>query len=253
MDPQNTEAAINGIPEQVGMTTAQTPPTVTTQASNPFFTAEDLQKAREQEKAKLYPQMEKMKEEMAALKRAAEDKAAEEERRRQEADLAAKKQAEEDMDVRSLLQKKEEEWSHQLQAEREEREKAIALLDRERQFQELQAYRQQRLDAVRDDIIPDLLDLVDGSTPDEIEQSIEGLKNRSARILDSAQQAMQSMRREMAGTRVTAPAAGPLDNDPANAPVTPDDVRNMSLADYAKNRNRLLGNAANGSGRGLFG
>ena len=36
------------------------------------YSAEDLAKAREQEKAKLYPQMEKMKEELASLKKARE-------------------------------------------------------------------------------------------------------------------------------------------------------------------------------------
>ena len=42
------------------------------------YTADDIAKAREQEKAKLYPQMEKMKEELAAAKARAEEASAKE-------------------------------------------------------------------------------------------------------------------------------------------------------------------------------
>lgn len=238
-------------------TPVETPAPVPTPAAEPagnsFFTEDDLARARAQEKEKLYPQMEKMKDELAALKREKEEREAEEAQRRQAAEAELRKREEDDMDVRSLLEKKEAELTAQLEAERIEREKAFALLDQERKYQELMAYRSQRLEQERENIIPELVDLIDGSTADEIEASIAGLKDRSARILDSAQQAMSSARREMAGTRLTNPAAGPLDNDPENRPVTPDDVRNMSLADYAKQRNRLLGGGASNGGRGLFG
>ena len=48
------------------------------------FTAEDIAKARAQEKQKLYPQMEKMQEELAKAKALAEDLAAKEEQREAE-------------------------------------------------------------------------------------------------------------------------------------------------------------------------
>jgi hypothetical protein len=114
-------------------------------------------------------------------------------------------------------------------------------------------YRQQRLEAERENIIPELVDLIEGNNRDEIEQSIASLKDKSARILDSAAQAMSSARREMAGARVTAPASGPLDNDTEQRSYSPDSIRDMSLADYAKNRAKLLGDATNNRGRGLFG
>jgi hypothetical protein len=157
------------------------------------------------------------------------------------------------MEIRDLLAKKEEEFTSQLEAERLERERAFALLENEKRFQELQSYRQQRLEQERESIIPELLDLVDGSSIEEIDSSIENLRERSNRILDSAQQAMQSARRDMAGSRVTAPAAGPLDADPENRSYTPDDIRQMSMADYMKHRQRLLGDSAASRGRGLFG
>lgn len=221
--------------------------------------AEAIQKARAQEKAKLYPQVEKLQEEIASLRsekqereaKDAERKAARAAREAQAA-LERKKQEESELEVRDLLAKKEEEWAEKLNSERQEREKAFALLEREREFQELSAYRQQRLEAERENIIPELVDLISGNSRDEIEQSIAGLKERSAKIFDSVAQVAQQSRKEMAGTRITSPASGPLDNDSDSRTYSPDDISNMSLADYAKNRSKLLGNSKN-SGQGLFG
>lgn len=234
--------------------TTTTTPSMTSTHVNPatFLTVEDIERAREQEKAKLYPQLERMKDEIAQLRRAAEEREAEEARAREAMEAEAKRRAEEEMDVRELLKSKESEWSEQLQREREERERAIALLEQERQFQELQAYRAQRIEAERESIIPELVDLIDGGSPEEIEDSIKSLKERSARILDSASQALSSARRDMVGTRATAPAAGPLDTN-SERQFSPDDIKNMSLSEYQKYRTRLLGDTAGGRGRGLFG
>jgi len=228
--------------------------------SQQFYTTEDITKAREQEKAKLYPQLEKMKEELANARRVAEEAAAKEADREikravKEAEKNATQKAkdEEELTFKDLLKKKEEEFDARLEQERLERERAFALLDQERKFQELMNYRQMRVEQERDNIIPELLDLVDGSTSDDIEQSIAGLKDKSARILDSAQQAMSSARQQMVGSRITAPASGPLDNDSSQQSFTPDSIRDMSLADYAKQRAKLLGNAASNRGQGLFG
>ncbi len=221
------------------------------------YTVDDLAKAREQEKSKLYPQLEKMREELSSLRKEKEEEAA---RRTQ---LEAAKQAEElsiqkakeeeELSFKDLLKKKEQEFQSQLEAERLERERAFALLDQERKFQEVTNYRSSRVEQERDNIVPELIDLVDGNTADEIEQSIAMLKEKSARILSSAQQAMQSARQQMAGTRITNPAAGPLDNDSDQKTYSPDSIREMSLADYAKQRAKLLGNAASNRGQGLFG
>lgn len=250
--------AVGNAPEPAAVETASavvvetiTPTTNSTEFE--VFTAEDIARVREQEKSKVYPQLERMKEEISALKREKEQRDAEEAAAVAEAEAQARRKAEEEMEVRDLLSKKEQEFTAQLEAERLERERAFALLETEKRFQELQSYRQQRVEQERDAIIPELLDLVDGSSLEEIDASINSLRERSERILESAQQAMQSARRDMAGSRVTAPAAGPLDTDPDNRMYTPDDIRGMSMADYMKNRQRLLGESASSRGRGLFG
>ena len=221
--------------------------------------ADDLAKAREQEKAKLYPQMEKMKEELATLKKAREEEAAKEAEREakraaKEAEKAAKakQKEEEELSVKELLSKKEQEWESRLEAERLERERAFAMLEKEREFQELNNYRQGRLEQERDNIVPELIDLISGNTKDEIEQSISMLKEKSASISSSVQQAMQTAKQQMAGTRITNPAAGPLDNDSSQQSLTPDSIRDLSMAEYAKQRAKLLGTAASNRGQGLF-
>ena len=224
------------------------------------FTADDLAKARAQEKAKLYPQMEKMQEELAKAKALAEElaaKEAERETKRQaknaERETKKKQEQEKELSFKELLSKKEQEFQSQLAAERLERERAIALLDTERKFQDLMNYRAQRIEEERDSIVPQLIDLVSGSSQEDIEQSIETLKAKSAGIMQDVQQATMNAKQSMAGTRITAPASGPLDNDSEHNPLTIDPSKGISMDDYIKNRHKYLGAAANNRGQGLFG
>ena len=226
---------------------------LTTKATSKFYTEDDLAKVRSQEKEKLYPQIDKLKEELDLLKREREEAAAA--RAAEEAARAAaeKEALESDLDVRSLLKQKESEWQEQLERERQERERAFALLEREKSFADLQSYRTQRVEAERDNIIPELLDLISGNNREELDSSIEGLRERSAKILESAQSAMQNARKEMTGTRVTTPPAGPLETNMEQRNFTAEDISTMSMNDYAKYRSKLLSPKAQGKSSGLFG
>jgi hypothetical protein len=224
------------------------------------YTEDDLKKVREQEKSKLYPQIESLKEELSSLKKLETERSVEQDRQRAEAEAAAKRKAEEEMDIRALLQQKETEWEEKLQSrdakleeERNEREKAFALLERERSFAELTEYRSRRLEEERDNIIPELIDLITGNTPAEVEESIASLATRSARIIEAAQSAMRAERREMTGSRVTAPPSGPLDTNSEQQSITAEQISAMSVTEYAKYRTKLLGQAASERGKGLFG
>jgi len=232
-------------------------PTATNEAGNKFYTEEDLARVRSQEKDKLYPQIDKLKEELDGLKREREAevaaKAAEEAAREAAALDEAKRKQEEELEVRDLLKVKEQEWNEQLERERQERERAFALLEREKNFTELQNYRTERLDEERDNIIPELLDLISGNTAEEIEASIQGLKDRSSRILDSAQQAMQTARRDMAGTRVTTPPAGPMDINTGSRQFSAAEIADMPMDEYIKYRQQFLSPNAQGRNKGMFG
>jgi hypothetical protein len=232
-------------------------PTATSTNGNKFYTDEDLARVRSQEKDKLYPQIDKLKEELDSIKREREQEAAlkvaeEADRAARKAEQAKQKQ-EEELEVRDLLKVKEQEWSEQLERERQERERAFALLEREKAFAELSNYRQSRVQQESDNIMPELLDMISGNTPEEIESSIAGLKAKTSSILESAQQAMQAARRDMTGTRVTTPPnAGPMDIETGTRQFTAEDISAMSLNDYAKYRSSLLSPKAQGGSKGLF-
>ena len=217
------------------------------------YTDEDLAKARAQEKDKLYPQIEHLKEKLSLLEKDREERVSQEEAARRAAEEEARRKAEAEMDVRTLLEQKESEWRSQLEAEKAEREKAFALLEMERNFQDIQMYRAERIEEERDLIIPELVDLISGNSREEIEQSIAGLKERSSRILDSAQQAMQAARRDMTGSRVTAPSAGPMDTNSDNQQFSAEQIAGMPFTEYVKHRSKLLGQASASRNRGLFG
>lgn len=246
-DANNANSASGGSFTQVIADAPPAPPA----PPAPTYTQEDLIKARQEEKSKLYSEIEELKNANKAFKDQQEAAAQAEAERLADLEAAEKRKQEEEMDVRQLLEKKEQEWAAQLNAERVERETALSLLEQERKYQQVQEYRTQRIEQERDDILPELIDLVAGDSPDQIEASITGLKERSNRIVASAQQAAQTARRDLSGARVTAPPAEPLENYSGNKSFTPDELRNMPMDEYAQYRNSLLG--GDHSGRGLFG
>ncbi|CAB4129414.1 hypothetical protein UFOVP115_5 [uncultured Caudovirales phage] len=222
-------------------------------ASTKTYTDEDLSRVRTQEKDKLYPQIDSLKAELAELKRQREEELAAKKLEEDARAAEERAKAEADMDVRDLLKQKEGEWQEQLERERQERERAFALWEREKNYAELANFKQQTLEVERENIIPELLDLVSGETPEEVAQSIEGLKERSARILESAQQAMQNTRKEMKGTSITTPPTGPLDINSEQRNLTAQEIASMPMNEYAQYRQRLLSDKARGRGQGLFG
>lgn len=218
-----------------------------------FYTEDDLAKVRSQEKEKLYPQIESLKEELNSIRKEKEEEAARKEAEAQSLAEQAKQAALAELDAKSYADARLSELQEQLERERQERERALALLEREKTFADLQAYRQEVLEQERENIIPELVDLIAGNTREEIQSSVEGLKERSARILESAQSAMQTARKEMTGTRATLPPAGPLENNSEQRTLTAEEIQSMSMNDYAKYRARLLSPSAQGKSRGLFG
>lgn len=273
MSPQANAAAFadetGHVPTIVETPSTITPPAVSDaiNASNQtakFYTEDDLAKVRAQEKDKLYPQIDSLKEEVALLKREREDRAA---KKQAEADAEAaekaekdRKKQEEELSAKELiavrekeLSQQQEELRQQLFTEKQEREKAFALLEQERMFSELQNYRAERLDAERDNIMPELLDMVSGNTPQEIDASISALTERTQRIIESVKQTAQDARQQMVGTRATLPSAGPLDIESGSRQFTAADIASMSMNEYAKHRQQLLSDRAQGRQSGLFG
>lgn len=231
-----------------------------------LFSEDEVENIRKQEKDKMYKRLEEadtrvksMEEQMAVI-------SAEREAARKEADERANKEAEilrerelQELSAKELLLRKEDEfnqrintveqeWQARLSEIESQRQAQEALLDKERQMQALNHYRESRLQAEQEAIIPELIDLVAGNSEDEIEQSIALLRQRSSAIIESIQQATQQSQGRLRGAPVTAPPVGPMETQTEYQNVSADDIRNMSMDQYAKMRDRLL-NARSPRGR----
>lgn len=231
----------------------QTPPgqqPVAGQTTNPetgrTFTVEEVEAFRRQERDKLYPEIQSLKDELRAEREAREEeqrKRAEEEARAAE---AAREAEEGELDVRELIRRKEKEWEERFTEVQAEAEKSQAMLEQERQFNALQEYKRQKLEAHEDDIMPHLRGYVSGSSEEEIDASIQQQIETTAAILADVQQAQQAQRQQVPTTRVTAPGdGGPIEQtQTGQRTFSAEDIRNMTPAEYAKYRDQLLGAAA---------
>lgn len=220
------------------------------------FTEEELHRAQEearrQEKDKLYPQLEETR---SAVKRLTDDletrQAAEAEAQRA-AQAAEEARKREELSAKDLLDQQAATWENRFAEMQKELAQRDALLLRESEFQALAATRQRMLDeeGVRDSIAPQLLPYVGGSSEAEIEQSIAMARKTTADILADVQGAQQRQRQQMKGPSVTQPPVGPMETDQAYETLTPEDIANMSMPEYAKHRDKLLAAASRAARQG---
>lgn len=240
-------------------------PVISTTTSNgnqatingPVFTAEQIAKARQEEKDKLYPELQSMKAELAELKKARDEQLAAEKKAREEAEAALEAQRQEELTLAQKLEEQKAEFEQRFQTLQQEREQERQLNELERSFQELQAYKAQALVANADDIIPELaneLQVTNHTSREEVDAHIARLKATSQSIIENMQAAVQAQRAGMRGAPVTAPPAGPLDTYSAHDPAL-EAASNGSLTfeDYVKNRDKLLPAASRMRNGGMFG
>lgn len=213
------------------------------------FTTEDIEKARREEKDKLYSSIDEMKKELAAFRKAEEDRqkalAAEQQKaeaERQKAEEEARKKAEEEMTAKQLVEQRDREWQerfHQLEQENARKDEILA---KERRYNELVSYRARRLEEETDTIAPQLRDLVVlGNSEQEIEASIADLQERTNRILEQITAGQAAATRSQRTTNPTSPPVGPLEAQPEFQQLSNADLAAMDIQTYAKNRDRLLG------------
>jgi hypothetical protein len=204
------------------------------------FTADEVEEFRKQERDKLYPQLTELQNEAKQLREWREQQeaaaaAAEQQR------LAAEQEAERSkMTAEELIAAQRADTDKQIAEMRTAMEQQGALFEKERELMALTQYRSGRVDAERENILPELIDLVTGSSPEEIEASIESLKQRTASIVGNVAAATQATRQQMQGTSVTAPPVGPQDIQSGQVQISTEDIRQMDMATYAANRDRLL-------------
>ena len=226
------------------------------------FTEDEVENIRKQEKDKLYKRLEEAENRYKTMEEQVLTLAQEREKAIREAQEIARKEEEirrqrefEELSAKELLKRTEDEfnvkiknvdaeWQNRFAQIEAERQAQAALLDKERQLREVETYRQRRLHESQDEIIPELIDLVSGNTPEEIEASVEILRQRSAAIIESIQQATQPSR--VKGVSVTAPSVGPMETQTEYQTLNADDIRNMTMDQYVKMRDRLLSSRPKG-------
>jgi hypothetical protein len=239
------EAVGEEAPPADGLTVV-TPPAEPPAPVERTFTAEDIEKARRQEKDKVYGEVETLKGQVTALTaaeqerqrvaREAEEAAAEAERLAQEAEMSAKE----------LIEQKEREWTERFERIEQERAAERAIADKEQELLRLQSYVTQVRAANAESILPELLDLVGGDTQEAVDASVVALQQRSESILQNVGAAMGDQVAPPPpprGASVTAPPVGPSDTNSDNRTFTADEIAGMSMSDYAKHRQGLLQSA----------
>lgn len=217
------------------------------------FTADDIEAARKQEKDKLYKGIEDLKGQLATLTKEREDREKAAKDAEKQAAAEAKAKADEEKSAKELLAEKEQEWESKFKGLQTQRERDQAILEQERRFSALSDYRAGRVQAVTEEIMPELLDFIGGNSEEEIEASIARLIEKTNQISSNVQQAQQQYRQQMPGTKVTQPPVGPVEQQQSYETLSADDIRNMDMETYKKRRDSLLGAAAQNRNKGLFG
>ena len=243
-----------------------------------YFTAEDVEKARreaieqarKEERDKLYPQRDKQKEhletltaEVTELRKAEAARAKEAERIAREADKAKQAKLDAEKSAKELLAEREQSWQQKLEDLQKAQDAKMAEIaqaqqvqqaywEKEREVAQLALYARDRVADEKDNIAPELTDLITGNTPEEIDASVEDMKARTARIVEGMRQAQGAARAGMPGI---APSAGATAITPGldtgGKTLTPEDIKGMSMQEFAALRQQS--GMANTGGKGIFG
>lgn len=227
-----------------------------------YFTAEQLESARQQEKDKVYDRLKKAEEQsqqfQQELKRLSDAETAREtaaKQQREEADAAARKAAEAKLSAEELIAAKTAEWETERTKFREEMEAQQAFMAKERQLLELQAYIQQRVaEAIANNqLAEDFVDYISGNTKEQVDESLNKAIQKTANIV-------ASMRGTTPPANPSAPAgvsptgfgpSGPLDNLTGQRNYTKEQIDAMSMEEFAAFR-KTSGLDKAGQNKGLL-
>lgn len=205
------------------------------------WTDEDIENARRQEKEKLYPRIEDMTTQLRTLQEERDAEKAERQRLADEADERRRSEEEQQMETRDLLTRRESEWQAQIDQLNARYDADREVFQKERQLQEAELYRRDRIAQEQEFILPELRDFIQGTTPDEIDASIETMKARTSSVLANlVASEPPPVPYQPRGAAPTVPPVGPMEQLPSYETLTPEDIRGMSMDDYKRHRAQLL-------------
>lgn len=224
-----------------------------------MFSAEELQKARQQEKDKLYAELDSMKASLKAMEDARNAELAEADRRKREKESALKAKKEDEMSAKALLEQKlketNDQWEDRFSAIQAERELERAQIAKEKAYNELVDYRNSQLNDNAEDIAPEFHPFITGESREQIDNAIAQAKLQTQSMLGQIEAARQKQMSQMRGVSTTGYASlGPLDSLNGPKQETPEQIANMPMSEYAVWRQKN-GIAARDQqiNRGLFG
>lgn len=242
-----TTASFNGGLAEAGNTgpgvTIAAPVVTAPAATAPAFSASDMEAARQQEKDKLYAKLNEvdaLKAQLGTLTQEREARIAQEAQEAEAAVEAERKRAESEMTAKQLIDARTAELSAQMAELLHQNQLKDQILDRERQLNAVNDYKSQRLVEVAANIHPQLLDLVTGLTPEEIDASIAKAETKTAAILQEVEQFGQQIRQAMPGVSPAgAPPVGPMDAEMSTKTYSMEELAAMPIDEYAKHRTQL--------------
>lgn len=254
-----------------GTSTAPAPVTITAGGGTggsaeprQFFTSEDIERARREERDKLYGRISRsdekfrtLEEEVAALRQAAEQRALAEQQAREEAAETLRRKQEDELSARQLIEQREREWQDRFTQFQREQELARVAYEKDKQHLALKNYIERRArEEMANELIGDeLIDFINGNNEEEVEASITVLRDKTKRILDGIREGQQQARAGMQGVQGTGapPVGGPLDNlsAPSQREMTLEELKAIPPSQWGNYRGQF-GLTGSDSNQGLY-
>lgn len=203
---------------------------------------QERERVRQEEKNKLYPEMQSLQDQVKTLAEAETARQAEIDAQAQAAAEAERLRQEAEMTAVERVQQIEESMNQRIAAAEEKAAVADALRLREAELGQLLTYKAQRVGQESENIMPELVDFVRGNTREEIDASIEDVKARTASVVAQVQAQQQQGRQALAMPVAGGPALEPnaMAGGDQQRTLSAEDIRNMSMEDYAQFRPQLL-------------
>lgn len=204
------------------------------------FVNAERERVRNEEKNKLYPEIQELRStvgELQADRQARQDAETQAEADRiEQARLAEEAQ----MSQLQLFERRQEESEARIRQLQESNERERVLREKEAEWSALVGYKARRMAEEADNIMPQFVDFVRGNTEAEIEASIADVKTRTEAIVADVQQSTQQQRR-----LIPLPVSGtpPVDmqgGGDQERELSVEDLRNMTAAEYEAYRPQLL-------------
>jgi hypothetical protein len=229
-----------------------------TPPSGQYFTAEQLEAARQQEKDKLYGRLQEQEERVKTFQAQLEELNADKAKRDEEtkkladaAEAAKKSEQESKLSAQELIANREAELRQQQEKFEHDMELRLATMAKEQEFLRLQSFIQRRVaeEIAANSIIPDLVEFIGGNTEQEVEDSILKVKEKTANIVRGA--ATLTAPGMPTGVSPTGGPSSLLDGISAPRELSATEISQMSMEQYrAYREQRGLDRA--GNNRGMF-